>query len=308
MDRLRNIPVKELLKRVPFITSAVIVGSMAIDLARPAIADAAGPACHGQEGTFGAYGMYVPFLDQTGRQNIFDKTSPQIAGDPWLEEPALGGEMVVKTPDGRRVSANFTPVPPTVPNFNIPERNLKVGWALLQWTDKCNGDMTLPDGRTIPALIGAQITNSQDEGNATFTPDIAMGGLTPVWFGRRYRRAEDFIAEVDLHPERVRDLSPETLAKLRAQIKQAVANPSTLGQVSLQGPKGDQGPQGERGPQGELPWWSWLLIGLGGIGGALGAASFIFRRLGPEGPVGPQGPQGMPGAQGPKGDQDEQDS
>lgn len=249
--------------RISLVTGIAAAGSMAIDLMRPMSADAAGPVCQGQEGTFIVYGKQVNSLDlEGGKKGILEP------GEPWIERQELGGQLVVRTADGRRLTGSFFEDAPSIPGVTIPDRNLKVGWALVKYMSKCTTDMTLANGTVVPAQE-VEITNSQDEGNHTFRHNIAMNMATPVWLTRTARDENAFFSLADQNPTLVHNA--EALAKVRKSREEDAAQKQMREEIQMALLKERE----QLDADGRLKW-----LGVAGVAalGGLGLVALASRR------------------------------
>lgn len=181
------------------------------------VAEAAGDVhCAGQKGTVSILGLQVWYHDMPGgRPNIFDKG----AGEPWVEKPALGGNMIIRYPGAKNSLQNpdFKPQAPKIPGLDNPLLKLNAAFAYAKIPDLiCNTDVTLPNGSIVPG-INLEVVSSQDPDNKTFVPPIPFNKLQPVWFGRNKKDVAEFLSM-----EPIRDLDDATRAKLKLSTQEAV--------------------------------------------------------------------------------------
>lgn len=163
----------------------------------------------------------APHYDLGGKVGSFDK-----GVDPWFEIPVLGGGVkAVDSATGEVLNQNnYVLQKPNVSSslFQPKEGEQNVAWSVLRWKGKCDADTSrnTPSGksRVIPGKK-IKIVTTQDEANQTFDWIAAASGVDSVWTGRAYKTVRHFLEDYEKFSRQARDLTPETLEKLRASLK-----------------------------------------------------------------------------------------
>lgn len=212
---------------ITLIAAAPSVPIAITQLLNPHTAEAAGPVCDPKKNT-NEYTIVIrraPNFDLGGKVGSFDKGI-----DPWLELPVTGGGIkAIERSTGKVLAENnYTLQKPNVPVslFKPKEGEQNVAWSLLKWQGNCDVDTTRPTPNGGQRTIAGKeiiIVTTQDETNQTFLKTAAAGGVDSIWTGRKYKTAEQFLAVHDQKPALARDLTPQTLQKIRDEVKRAIS-------------------------------------------------------------------------------------
>ncbi len=271
LDILRNIPLNELGRTSAAIglgvtgaaseyTATTIADAILQDHQRPAlvshdpnfsldfgprIAYAVDVKCKGQTVPFEIVGKQVPFIDLERwglgdvRPGIFDK-GVKTPLDPYIEKPALGGQMVATSLDGKTEYQRdlFKQEAPKI--SYVPGLDKNVAYAHVKFNVICNDDYVKPDGSIVPGL-NLTLVSTQHPENTSYKTKIASGAVDVEWFGRELgveHKTTDGKKETILHPEAidrilkdplepVRDLNAKTRTELHQSIQEALKKQGT---------------------------------------------------------------------------------